>query len=135
LIDLAIRQCGFGDLKPIKGYHFPKGAYVEYSGNIAADQKETVQEKINIRLSELVGKQEPDVESRVLAYDEAREFLRGVMPEYVKDPVVRVVRILPEDNGYPCGGTHVKNVADFKELKVTKINQKGKTTRFSYSAC
>lgn len=135
LLDLALRQCGLGDLKPIKGYHFPKGAYVEYSGNIDAKKKDEVLETINQCLASLIQKSEQDVDARVLVYDEAKLFLGGSVPDYVKDPIFRVVKLLPEDSGYPCGGTHVKNVSDFKELKVNKINQKGKTTRFSYRAC
>lgn len=111
-----------GDLKPIKGYHFPNGAYVEYSGNLPAGQKEAVIERVNKHLSLLISTAESNVESKLLAYNDAIDFLGGKMPEYVKDPVVRCVKLIPEDNGYPCGGTHVKHLRDFKELRVTKIN-------------
>ena len=34
LLDIAMTKLGQTHLKPGKGYHFPKGAYVEYIGNI-----------------------------------------------------------------------------------------------------
>jgi Ser-tRNA(Ala) deacylase AlaX len=43
-----------------------------------------------------------------------------------------VVKLTPEDEGCPCGGTHVKNVVEINAIEVTKIIKKGKNTRVSY---
>ncbi len=42
------------------------------------------------------------------------------------------MKLTVEDNGCPCGGTHVKHVGDIVEIEVTKILKKGKNTRVSY---
>lgn len=39
-MDVAMRRVGVQGLKPGKGYHFPKGAYVEYIGNIDNNAKD-----------------------------------------------------------------------------------------------
>ena len=46
---------------------------------------------------------------------------------------MRVVKLSDEDNGCPCGGTHVKHLHDIAEIEVTKIIKKGKNTRVSYT--
>lgn len=42
------------------------------------------------------------------------------------------MKLTPEDEGCPCGGTHVKHVTDIAGIEVTKIVKKGKNLRVSY---
>jgi Ser-tRNA(Ala) deacylase AlaX len=56
----------------------------------------------------------------------------GVPPYIPKGQDLRVVKLTKEDEGCPCGGTHVKNVTDIEGIEITKIQKKGKNTRVSY---
>jgi Ser-tRNA(Ala) deacylase AlaX len=56
----------------------------------------------------------------------------GVPPYIPAGQDLRVVKLTPEDEGCPCGGTHVKSVLDINAIEVTKIIKKGKNTRVSY---
>ncbi len=38
-----------------------------------------------------------------------------------------------EDFGIPCGGTHVRNLSQIGDLKVTKLKEKQGVIRLSYS--
>ena len=40
LLDLCMKRLDRGDLRPGKGYHFAKGAYVEYIGVVPAEERE-----------------------------------------------------------------------------------------------
>lgn len=69
---------------------------------------------------------------KVCDYDEAADIL-GKLPDYIaKDSQVRVVKLLEEDKGCPCGGTHVHHVKDLGTVQITKIQKKKKNTRISY---
>ena len=47
LIDLAMAKVGRGDLVPTKCYHFMDGAYVEYEGAVASDDRQKLVENLN----------------------------------------------------------------------------------------
>ena len=58
----------------------------------------------------------------MLKYDEASKILGGDVPDYIpKEQDFRVVKLLEDDKGCPCGGTHVKHVSDIKSIRVSKI--------------
>jgi Ser-tRNA(Ala) deacylase AlaX len=83
----------------------------------------------------LKNKHEQEVFSKLITYVEAGKILKNGVPDYIeKGSDVRIVKLTQEDNGYPCGGTHVKHISDFAKLEITKITKKGKTVRFSYKA-
>lgn len=55
LLDAAMRCAGREDLVPTKGYHFPDGnAYVEYDGNVAAEEREILAQALTVKAQELV---------------------------------------------------------------------------------
>ena len=43
-----------------------------------------------------------------------------------------MVKLIKEDEGCPCGGTHVKHVKEIGGVKVSKVQNKGKNVRVSY---
>jgi Ser-tRNA(Ala) deacylase AlaX len=47
LLDVAIKKCGLIQLKPLKGYHYPNGAYVEYGGDFDNSSKDKTIEELN----------------------------------------------------------------------------------------
>ncbi len=74
------------------------------------------------------------VYAKVLPYDEAGKILQNGIPPYIPaGQDFRVVKLTNEDEGCPCGGTHVKSVLDIVGIEVTKIVKKGKNTRVSYT--
>lgn len=77
---------------------------------------------------------EQSVWANMCTYDEAGTLLKGGVPPYIAaGSDLRVVKLTEEDDGCPCGGTHVKHVNDIQEVTVTKIIKKGKNTRVSYT--
>ena len=44
LLDMAMKRLGQMQLKPGKGYHFTKGAYVEYNGLLEVPKEEFIKE-------------------------------------------------------------------------------------------
>ena len=63
---------------------------------------------------------------KVCEYDEAKGIIAEV-PKYIPEgQAFRVVKLLYEDKGCPCGGTHVPHIKDIGSIKVTKIKKNGK---------
>ena len=126
LLDVAMNKAGRSDLKPGKGFHQPVGAYVEYIGNVDAKERDALLKAINDHCKELIEKTPADkpVFKKMCTYDEAQAHLAkaGGVPDYI--PVgnnLRVLKLVDEDHGCPCGGTHVQHVKDIAEINVTKM--------------
>ena len=130
LIDVALANIGMR-LEPTKGYHFPEGPYVEYNGTIAEEERDTVQKNLEEELTRLVALGN-DVTTQYAKKEELLA-LCGVVPDYInEDKPIRVIT-LSGNLGYPCGGTHVKNVRAIGKITITKIKSKGGTVRISYA--
>ena len=72
---------------------------------------------------------------KVYEYEEALKEI-GNLPSYlIEGKPIRWIKLTSEDVGCPCGGTHVKSIKDINEMKITKISNKGKIVRISYSVC
>lgn len=130
LLDLAVSQAGYC-LVPSKGCHFPSGAYVEYSGNILAEERELALKSINENAANLIANTQEGTIVAVYEYEEATQHI--TLPEYL--PVgrpVRVVKLTQLDPGCPCGGTHVQHVSEIRGVEATKLQKKGKNLRLSY---
>jgi len=129
LVDVAMINAGFG-FWPTKGYHFPDSPYVEYEGMIDHEEREASIRKLEKELSRLISEGK-EVESMVFNnYDDLKKHCNFV-PEYIpKDKPVRVVKVAGV--GCPCGGTHVKDISEIGNIKITKIKAKGGKIRVSY---
>ena len=137
LLDVAMNKAGRSDLKPGKGFHQPVGAYVEYIGGIDAKEKDALLKALNEHCKNLIETTPLDkpVFKKVCTYEEAdAELARaGGVPSYIpQGSSLRVLKLVDEDYGCPCGGTHVPHVRDIAEINVTKIQKKGKNVRVSY---
>lgn len=69
------------------------------------------------------------------SYDEAQGHLKeaGGVPPYV--PVgqdLRVLKLVPEDLGCPCGGTHVHAIEEIGTVEILKMKKKKNNTQVSY---
>lgn len=130
LIDAAVHLLGLS-LTPTKGYHFPDGPYVEYEGEIAADERENIRVQIEKKANELIQSQLPTKTTSTNKAGLAE--ICSFVPDYVNDSKpIRVVTMVPK-LGCPCGGTHVKNSSEIGKINLTKIRVKGGQTRISYA--
>lgn len=116
-------------LPATKGYHFPDGPYVEFEGIVPPDERESVLERIQAELDQLVA-EDSEVTWRFDSVDSLRA--AGVhMPAGIpEDKPTRVVITA----GYqsPCGGTHVRRLGALKGLRAKNVRFKSGRTRVSY---
>ncbi|RRT73959.1 hypothetical protein GW17_00001976 [Ensete ventricosum] len=98
LLDICMRKVGLSHLEPGKGYHFLDGYDVA-----------------------LLCMPFGVVSASVLSYNEAAEWCGGVLPSYIPtDSSPRIVK-LGDHPGCPCGGTHVADIADIRNVTVRLI--------------
>lgn len=119
-----------GTLRPIKGFHFPDGPYVEYFGVLNEDPEvfaKKLEEKINECISNGF-----EVKTEILSNKEGLKQRCNFVPDYIPDnKPIRVVTLYG-DKGTPCGGTHVKDIKEIGSVRITKIKNKDGNTRISY---
>jgi len=130
LIDMAVRNLGYTDLKPTKGAHYPEWSQVEYEGVIPPEEVETIAEKIQAELDKMI-EQGYEVKIEMSSKDEAQKKCYILPPSLPDNKPIRIVAVW-DDLFMPCGGTHVKNVSELKGLKITKVKCKKGVTKISY---
>ncbi|HQG58126.1 MAG TPA: alanine--tRNA ligase-related protein [Candidatus Dojkabacteria bacterium] len=128
LIDIALRKLGKSSIKPIKGFHFPEGPYVEYLGDVTESLSiENLQDEI----TKLV-KTGYIVQTKLVSMDVAKKecyFFPSYIPE---GKPIRIVSVW--NNEYiPCGGIHVSNINELKGLTIKEFKFKKGNTRVSYT--
>lgn len=135
LLDVAMANVGYPSsvLAPAKGLHQPDQAYVEYDGKVEGLDKDILIRSLNDEMSKLVGAGGKTC-SKLMPYDDASKACGGSLPPYIEPgSKPRVVVILPDTEGCPCGGTHVEDVADVGAFTVTGVRVKKGVTRVSYT--
>lgn len=132
LLDICMRNIGLVTLEAGKGHHFPDGAFVEYKGKIPANDLENKREALEKEAKRLVatgGK----VSAAIEPYESAAALCGGELPEYIpKDTTPRIVT-LGDNLGCPCGGTHVADISDIGNIKVSQIRVRKGLTKVSYT--
>lgn len=131
LLDSAVKSLNL-EWVPGKGFHFEESPYVEYIGKLPADDK--LKEVLTEKCNELIksATESDRMIAKVYEYNDIGQVMKAV-PEYLpKEKPIRYVKLFGEDEGCPCGGTHVKHLRDIGAMKVTKIAKKGKNIRVSY---
>ena len=115
---------------PGKGYHFPDGPYVEYTGNLDSINKEKLKEDIETLANRFIAQGQ---DTKILFMD--KEDMKKVchhVPEYL--PSGKPTRVVMYgDFGVPCGGTHVSNLRDIGSISIRKIKQDGSNIRVGYA--
>lgn len=135
LLDVAMTAVGFGPkiLAPAKGLHGADQAYVEYAGKVEGLDKEKLMEDLRREMRALVARGGASA-AEEMAYADAARACGGELPPYVSaDATPRVVTILPDTEGCPCGGTHVRDVAEIGDCDVVGVRVKKGVTRVSYT--
>ncbi len=117
VLDIAVKELNL-NWKPGKGYHFPQGPYIEYSGNLHGKDISDLMKEIEVKCQEIIMR---NIETRI-------EFSETKTQD---GKPLRVVYY--GDIGIPCGGTHVANLKDISEVTIRKIKQDKGMIRVSYS--
>ncbi|CAG9329214.1 unnamed protein product [Blepharisma stoltei] len=130
LIDLAVHSLGY-NLPPGKGFHFPRGAYVEYLALLPNEERDTAAPRINEVLEKLIAETEEGTSVRLYDYEEAKANF-DIPSFFQPGKPIRIVKLCNADAGGPCGGTHVKHIREIGRAIVTKLQKKGKNLRVSY---
>ena len=133
-----MNRAGRTDLKPGKGYHFVEGPYVEYIGVVEEKDREALAKALTKHCADLIAaatESKERVFREILPYDAANEELKGAggVPDYIpKGEPLRVLKLVKEDLGCPCGGTHVHAIPEIGRVEITKIRKKKKNTQVAY---
>ena len=135
LLDVAMTNVGYGPdvLAPAKGLHGPDAAYVEYQGKVEGLDKDELMAKLAAEMNRLVGVGGKTA-SATMSYDDAAEACGGALPPYIPEgSEPRVVTVVENSEGCPCGGTHVADVAEIGAVAVVGVRVKKGVTRVSYT--
>jgi len=128
VLDMAVEKLGYGWV-PGKGYHFPDGPYVEYTGDFSTLDTERARQAIEAGCAELVAANLP-VRVQFMDRTEMEKVLAHV-PEYL--PSNRPSRVVfMGERGIPCGGTHVKSLGEIGKIGIRKLKVKDGNLRVSY---
>lgn len=130
VIDMAVAELDL-DWIATKGQHYPHLCAVEYSGTWDPEQVEVLKEKIESISNELIEKGSSN-RLEFVPVEKMHELCRHVPENIPKNKPGRVV-MYGEDFGIPCGGTHLKDIADVGKVNVNKLKQKKGVIRLSYS--
>lgn len=129
IVDMAVHELGLNWV-PGKGYHFPDGPNVEYSGDLAPEDLEETKQHIEHKCKEII---ERDAETTIcfMPKEEMSSVCHNV-PDYLPEgKPARVV--LYGDFGVPCGGTHVARLSDVGNVEIRKLKNKKGTIKVSYN--
>jgi Ser-tRNA(Ala) deacylase AlaX len=131
LIDYALEQLG-KKWQAGKGSHRPGACYVEYSGDeFNPEETEDLARGIEKILADVAQKGGPIKPMRVPSA--AAHKYSAYLPQHILDSYQNVhVTSYPNNFYVCCGGTHLTDVSQLSEVKVTKIKKKGKAIRVSY---
>jgi Ser-tRNA(Ala) deacylase AlaX len=116
-------------LRGAKGFHYPNGAYVEFTG-IKPSAADGFLGLCNDRLASFMGR-DIGITAAEATLAELRRICPHVPPNLPDDKQLRVVTI----GGFPpipCGGTHLRSLKELSEVVITKMKEKQGNIRLSY---
>jgi len=136
LLDVCLSVVPEFKLIPGKGYHFPDGPYVEYTGSIPPAKREEVKSKLQAECNRLILEATRQggetVKIQEVEYDRIGTVC-GYVPEYLpQGKPARVVTLVVGALGCPCGGTHVKSIGEIGSMKLTKMRARKGVIRIGY---
>ena len=104
-----------------KGYHFPEGPYIEFKGKL-----------MTMSSDELISRVHSIVIEDILASRQLIVIQRDDDSVSSSKKKMRFVQI----DGYsevPCGGTHLNNISELKDVIIRKIQFPKGNTKIAYS--
>ncbi len=117
-------------LIPAKGYHFQDGPHVQFEGQLdEANEVNTLLAQVNTYLLTCI-KERTQVETQYvepLALSELRLPQNFQLPQDKPSRISKVEGFSP----VPCGGTHIRNLSEYAEIKAHKISGR-KDPKISY---
>lgn len=128
LVDMAVQKLNLGWV-PGKGFHFPDGPYVLYTGNVEESRREALKTQIEDECNKFIA-QAVEVSAKFVDKDELAQICKNVPEHIPKGKPVRVIMF--GDFGVPCGGTHVANLKDLKHVTIRKFKNEGPNVKISY---
>lgn len=129
VVDMAVDSLGL-DWIGTKGQHYRELCAVEYSGTWDVAKAEELRASIEQKANEFV-KSAYQTSLRFMPVEEMHTVCRHVPENIPKNKPGRVV-MYGEDFGIPCGGTHVKNLSEIGEVKISKVKEKKGVIRVNY---
>jgi len=129
LVHLVMEELEPG-LQATKGHHFPKDAYIRFSGSTTKDREKLIIE-VNDTIKDYINKNMA-VTAELLTKAELEQKVKNIPFDLPEDKPLRVISI----GNYamvPCGGTHVKSLGELNQVEVTKIKHKKGNTVVSYT--
>lgn len=129
IVDLAVERLGLPWV-PGKGAHYPHMSFVEYNGDVSEDVEETRQ-RIEREVGRVIDEGSHN-EIRFMPVAHMGEYCRHVPENIPTNKPARIVLYTPTF-GVPCGGTHVRDVAEVGKLSITKVKSKKGITKVSYA--
>jgi len=118
------------ELVAFKGYHFPEGPYVEFKGKLTSLSNTDLIQKVNEMIKEKIASNTTVIAKEI--DDDSLQSIRTTEFQLQKGKKARVVEI----DGFeavPCGGTHLKNLSELKEVLIRKFQSPKDGTRISYA--
>ncbi|MDP3795213.1 MAG: alanine--tRNA ligase-related protein [bacterium] len=129
VVDMAADALHLG-WTPGKGYHFPDGPYVEYTGSLDALDKEKLKSDLEEQCGRFIAENLPTtvrfMDKTAMAH--VCRFVPETIPEGKPGRVVFF-----GDFGVPCGGTHVRRLGEIETLTIRKIKAEGARVRIGYA--
>ncbi len=98
-----------------KDYHFPEGAYVEYSGSTSGEDISVLVKEIENKSNKIVFRK---IDTRILFSEKSAQYGKPLRTVYY---------------GVLCGGTHVANPSDIVSVTIRKIKQDKDKIKVSYA--
>ena len=109
------------ELKGFKGYHFVEGPYVEFHGKLTSyTNDELIQNAVKLMQDAISNQSQICVSEQVNDNDGNEKKL------------IRTIQIDSFDK-IPCGGTHLKNISELKQINIRKVQFSKGNTKISYS--
>lgn len=114
-------------LKPVKGYHFLNGSYVEFQGEI---ENSNIIDILQMELYDITTSN-CEVVNEIVTYDTLLQKCTYIPNGLPIDKPLRIITI-GNFEPLPCGGTHVSNTCELNTVLVEKMKKNKEITRISY---
>ena len=130
VLDMAVDAIGL-DWVATKGQHYPDLSAIEYAGSWDPEKAEQLKQDIEAQANTSIA---AGSQNRLMFMPvaEMHKYCRHVPENLPQNKPARLV-IYGEDFGIPCGGTHVKDIADVGSVSINKLKHKKGKIRLSYA--